>query len=183
MSRNCRRWRPIEERGSALVLALMVLSGLTALAFVLLSVGALEPQISRNHADMVRARYLAEAGIEYAYDVLTVSAGAWNAYLNGSTCTTGSLLLDAPLPGRATSEGRFRVFVRNDCGQGDERLTGVARESGVDETNGKLVVVSMGISGHITHTMTAAVSDDSVLGVEGQTVAVASVRTYNWSDQ
>jgi Tfp pilus assembly protein PilX len=161
----------------------MVLSGLTALAFALLSVGALEPQISRNHADMVRARYLAEAGIEHAYDVLAVNAGAWDAYLNGSTCAAGSVLVDAPLPGRAASEGRFRVFVRNDCGPGDERLTGVARESGVDDTNGKLVIVSTGIFGHITHTITATVSDDSVLDATSQTVATASVRTYNWSDQ
>jgi len=48
-----------DERGAALVLALMVLLTLTGLALAILSVSAFEPQISRNHGDTVRARYVA----------------------------------------------------------------------------------------------------------------------------
>ena len=49
------------ERGIALILALMVLLCLTGLVLSYLSVSALEPQISRNLSDASRSRYLAEA--------------------------------------------------------------------------------------------------------------------------
>src|SRR2546425_5763500 len=73
-----------DERGAALVLALMVLLILTGLALAILSVSAFEPQISRNHSDTVRARYVAEAGIEYAYDTLATNVSSWNTYLAGA---------------------------------------------------------------------------------------------------
>ena len=58
------------EDGAALPLALFVLVGLTALALSLLTMSSLDPQIARNHVDLLRARYLAEAGLEYAFDHL-----------------------------------------------------------------------------------------------------------------
>ena len=54
------------EHGVALVLALMILLTLTGLVLAFLSASAFEPQISRNHSETVRARYVAEAGIEIA---------------------------------------------------------------------------------------------------------------------
>jgi Tfp pilus assembly protein PilX len=172
-----------EQRGSVLVLALMLLVGLTMLGLALLSVGALEPQISRNHGDMLRARYLAEAGLEQAYDVLAGDRAAWSTYLTGGTCAAGAVLADAPLPGHPSSDGRFRVVVRNDCAAGDERLTGVAPESGVDDANGTLILASVGRFRDITHRMTAVVWDDRDAARPGQTVSSGTVKTYNWSDQ
>ena len=178
------RWRslPLEPRGSALVLALMVLSGLTVLAVALLSVGALEPQISRNHADMLRARYLAEAGIEQALDILAAHADSWTTYLNGSSCSAGAVLVDSPLPGHDPSDGQVHASVRNDCGAGDEGITGVTREIGFEDTNGKLVVVSVGTFRDVTHTIVAGVSNDGISGSSSHSVPLARVRTYNWSD-
>jgi Tfp pilus assembly protein PilX len=185
-----RRRRPFsrrlaEARGGALVLALMVLVGLTVTTLALLSIGALEPQISRNHLDVVRARYLAEAGIEHAYDTLAVNAGAWSGYLTGATCTTGTLLADATLPERPRAHGHFVVLLRNDCAPGDERLTGVPTDDAMDPTrdgNGKVVASSTGVVARAHHTVTAVISDDRISRDPSQSVSRNAVRTYNWSD-
>src|SRR5262249_58036645 len=88
------------EHGVALVLALMILLTLTGLVLAFLSASAFEPQISRNHSETVRARYVAEAGIEYAYDTLASAVGSWDRYLAGATCTQGAVLgaPDSTLP-------------------------------------------------------------------------------------
>lgn len=173
-----------DSRGGALVLALMVLVGLTAITLALLSMSALEPQISRNHVDLVRARYLAEAGVEHAYDILAVSAGAWSGYLAGATCSAGATLADATLPSRTRADGHFTVLVRNDCAPGDERLTGAPRDvpDPTRDDNGKVLVVSTGTFGRTTHTITATVSDDRATREPGQTVSRSEVKTYNWAD-
>jgi hypothetical protein len=74
------------------------------------------------------------------------------------------------------------VSVRNDCGAGDERITGVTPEIGVEDTNGKLVVVSLGTFRDVTHTIVAAVSNDGIPGLRSHSVSAGRVRTYNWSD-
>ena len=129
-----------DERGAALVLALMVLLTLTGLALAILSVSAFEPQISRNHNDTVRVRYVAEAGIEYAYDTLATNVSSWNTYLAGASCLQGAVLgtADSSLPGLGSVHGTFTVRVRNDCNAGDDRLTGV----GLDTTTKKCSVVT-----------------------------------------
>src|SRR6516164_7158077 len=116
------------EQGVALVLALMILLTLTGLVLAFLSASAFEPQISRNHSETIRARYVAEAGIEYAYDTLASNVGSWNTYLVGATCAQGAVLgtADSTLPGLGTAHGTFTVKVRNDCQPGDDKLTGVA---------------------------------------------------------
>ena len=179
-------WLLSGSRGGALVLALMVLVGLSAITLALLSISALEPQISRNHADMVAARYLAESGIEHAYDTLALNTGTWNQYLAGATCTAGAVLADATLPPeRAGSDGRFTVLLRNDCASGDERITGVPRDASGDPTqdgNGKVVVVSTGVVRHTSHTITAVISDEHQTRDPGQSVSRTEIKTYNWSD-
>lgn len=185
MSRHtCRLQLPCDQRGGVLVFALILLVGLTVLALALLSVGALEPQISRNHADMVRARYLAEAGIEHGYDILAADRTAWSMNLAGSTCAVGVVLGEGPLPGHPASDGLFRVLVRNDCDAGDERLTGVTPDSGIAESNGIVILVATGSFRDVVHRMTTIVSDDSRRPAgPGQTVPTPSIRAYNWSDQ
>jgi hypothetical protein len=163
----------------------MVLVGLTAIMLALLSIGAIEPQISRNHVDLIQARYLAEAGIEHAYDTLAVNAGAWSQYLAGATCTAGVVLVDAPLPERPGAHGHFTARVRNDCRPGDEQLTGVPRDDAIDparDANGKVIVSSTGVAGRTSQTITVVVSDDRALRGAGQSVPRSSVRTYNWAE-
>ena len=119
------RWQKIvgDERGVALVMAMMVLLILTGLMLAFLSVSAFEPQISRNHFDSVRARHLAEAGIEAGFNQLI--AVDWTATLTGATAAapwrTVAGLNNATLPGLASSYGTFSVTVRNDFQTGSPR--------------------------------------------------------------
>ena len=59
-----------DQRGVALPLALIALLILTMLVLTVLNLGAVEPTISRNLSDTARARHLAEAGIEWAFDCI-----------------------------------------------------------------------------------------------------------------
>jgi Tfp pilus assembly protein PilX len=53
------------ERGVALPLAMILLMVLTLMTITFMSLGAVEPQISRNLSDGARARQLAESGVEW----------------------------------------------------------------------------------------------------------------------
>lgn len=175
-----------DERGAALVLALMVLVGLTALALALLSIGASEPQISRNHADMLRARYLAEAGIEHAYDTLARNVGFWNVYLTGGTCSAGAVLAQSAFPGVPDGYGEFTVRIRNDCEPGDDRITGVHLEDVVNatsDTNGKVIVTSTGGIGHTVHTVAVVIARNVATSSFGQGGLPDKVTTHSWADQ
>ena len=160
-----RTWRKAllgNERGVALVLALMILLTLTGLVLAFLSVSAVEPQISRNQSDTVRARYVAEAGMEYAYNELVTNATAWNTYLTGATCSQGAILgaASATLPGLGSADGTFTVRIRNDCRAGDNKMTGLPVESPADatnDTNSRLIVTSTGVLGDTTRTITMVV--------------------------
>ena len=59
-----------DQRGVALPFALIALLILTMLTLTVLKLGAVEPQISKNLSDTARARHMAEAGIEWAFDCL-----------------------------------------------------------------------------------------------------------------
>ena len=65
-------WRTLlgDERGVALPLAMIMLVVLTMLTLTFMSLGAVEPQISRNLSDGARARQLAESGIEWGFNQL-----------------------------------------------------------------------------------------------------------------
>ena len=151
------------ERGVALVMAIMILLTLTGLVLAFLSVSAFEPQISRNQSDTARARYVADAGIEYAYDTLATNINTWNNYLVGATCTTGAVLgtANSTLPGLPATDGTFTVRVRNDCKAGDNKFTGVAVETGgnaTNDTNNKLIVTSTGTFAGTTKTITIVIT-------------------------
>jgi len=151
------------ERGVALVLALTILLTLTGLVLAFLSVSAFEPQISKNHSDTTRARYVADAGIEYAYDTLATNILTWDTYLVGATCTTGAVLgtANSTLPGLTAAEGTFTVRVRNDCNAGDNKFTGVAVEAGTNattDTNNKLIVTSTGTLNGTSKTITVVIT-------------------------
>src|SRR5262245_5403233 len=107
-----------DERGAALVLALMILGTLAARALTLLSMSGFEPHIPRLVSRAVGARYVAEAGLEYADHVRAADPDAWNDYLAGATCSLGALLGPPAvnLPGLSGAYGTFSVRIRNDCG-------------------------------------------------------------------
>jgi len=152
-----------DERGIAVVTALVALTALSALVLTFLAMSAYEPQISRNLADATRARYVAEAGLEAAYDTLVTNTN-WNSLLNGATCSQGALVGSAnrTLPGITSASGTFTVRVRNDCnGTSDSMMTGVTAENAANaetDTNDHVILVSTGTFGSSTKTIMTVVS-------------------------
>jgi len=153
-----------DERGVAVVLGLVALLALTALVLAFLSVSSFEPQIAANLEAGTRARYLAEAGIEAAFDSLATAD--WSTALTGATCDTGVLVpttaAGSTLPGRTTASGTYTVRVRNDCYAGngstlssDRVFTGLAAldATATTDTNSRLILVSTGTIGTATRTI------------------------------
>ena len=160
-----------DERGIAVVVAVVALMTLTALVLAFLAVSAYEPQISRNLTDATRARYIAEAGLEAAYDTLVTNVD-WAGLVAGSgaacggvTSTdassnlTGNLIgvANSALPGLTGADGRYTVRVRNDCRNSDPTFTGVTAEANATEANNRVVLTSTGTFGNATRTVTVAV--------------------------
>jgi Tfp pilus assembly protein PilV len=148
-----------DQRGVALPLALIALLILTMLVLTVLNLGAVEPQISKNLSDTARARHMAEAGIEWAFDCLADQD--LNSFFAGPDSIQGntddSMATSVPgqavaarmdatfcpnspppgaLPGLTTSAGAFAVSIRNDSlaaqggYAGDQILTGVVVDGG-----------------------------------------------------
>jgi len=132
------KWRRLlgSERGVALPLAMILLMVLTMLTITFMSLGAVEPQISRNLSDGARARQLAESGIEWGFNQLGGKAFD-DPTLLGSSLTTGGvncgagitclvLVTGQALPGLTSSSGTFTVTLRNDLStvSGDLALIG-----------------------------------------------------------
>jgi Tfp pilus assembly protein PilX len=162
------------ERGVALVMALTILLTLTGMVVAFLAVSAFEPQISRNHVDSVRARHVAESGIEYAYNILVdvANINTWNNYLVGAACDTGVVLgtANTTLPGLSAAHGTFTVLVRNDCYANDNKLTGVAVENAANatnDTNNKLILISTGTIGNTTRTIRVVISKAQFPPIDG----------------
>lgn len=159
------------ERGIALILAVMVLLCLTGLVVAYLSVSALEPQISRNLADASRSRYLAESGIERGFNVL-VANNNWSTLL--ATATGGAPwvavagLTNTAISG-ATNGGTFSVTIRNDNGGADTPLTGLSATTNpaMDNTpnvdnNGVVFMRSAGTFNGMTKTIEVVVRRTSL---------------------
>ena len=160
---NAARTAVRDERGIAVVAALVALMSLSALVLAFLVMSRNEPQISRNLANATRARYVAEAGLEAAYDTLVTNTN-WDALLAGATCTQGAVMgaQNRTLPGLTAASGTFTVRVRNDCGgASDALMTGVTAEpaaNATDDTNDHVILVSTGTFGTATKTITTVVS-------------------------
>jgi Tfp pilus assembly protein PilX len=150
-----------DERGIAVAVGLVALMTLTALVLAFLAVGAWEPQIARNLADGTRARYVAEAGLESAYDTLIANVN-WNGMLAGSTCNAndnGSVMgaVNTTLPGLTASSGTYTVRVRNDCRANDSLLTGVTVEGNAADANDRVILTSVGTFGNAQRTISVVV--------------------------
>ncbi len=144
-------WRQAvrDQRGVATALALFVLVILSMLIMAFLSMAATEPQVSRNHADLTQARYVAEAGIEWAFDTLVQTAN-WSTVLQTAG---GTMASNQPLPGLTAVSGTFTVIARNDTQAGDTQQTGQALDpsgSPTVDSNGTLIITSTGVVNGVT---------------------------------
>jgi Tfp pilus assembly protein PilX len=161
-----------DERGVALPLAMILLMVLTLLTITFMSLGAVEPQISKNLSDGARARQLAESGIEWAmsaqignqdFNSVNLLAGTMTS---GGACGTGNtcrvLASSQALPGLTSSSGTFAVTLRNDINTnaGDQQLIGTAntRDSSTTvDSNSIVIVTSTGSYNGASRTITAVV--------------------------
>ena len=124
--------RPFQDqRGVALPLALMVLVGLAGFLLVFVSMGGMDPAASANLSDTTSARYVADAGLEWAYDqLIQLTAQDPNANFRAVVNTilgppnNGVMANGMLLPGLTATSGTFSVTVRNDNLAGDDQITG-----------------------------------------------------------
>lgn len=168
-----KKWRALlgNERGVALPLAMILLMVLTMLTITFLSLGAVEPQISKNLSDGARARQLAESGVEWgltqlnAQDFSTLLSTAATGANCGSGVVCRVLGSGQTLPGLTSAAGTFTVTIRNDYVANDNLLTGVAIEtqstadgSGAGSVpNGAVILSSTGTFNGASRTITAVV--------------------------
>ena len=152
-----------DEGGVAIVLAMVVLLALSTLVVAFLAVSAFEPQISANLTSGTQARYVAEAGIEAAFDYLANNTD-WSVVLAaaGATCATGGIVptttANNALPGLTSVSGTFTVRVRNDCLANDTLITGTTLDTAngggaTVDTNSRLILTSVGTLGTATKTI------------------------------
>lgn len=118
---KCTQWRSRparrlagDNRGIILPLTLMAFVVLGALSAAILSIGSSEVQIASNHLRSVQADFLAEAGLEHAFNTLrttpslmtsantTLQAVASNSQLGGTGSTTGGYAVQYQAAGANT---------------------------------------------------------------------------------
>lgn len=171
-------WRSIlrSERGVALPLAMILLMVLTLMTITFMSLGAVEPQISRNLSDTARARQLAESGVEWGLtqlanqDFTTLLSTA----TTGASCPSGvvcRVLGSAQtLPGLTSTNGTFTVTMRNDYRPNDNLLTSfpIETQSTRDDngpgtvSNGTIILSSTGTFNSASRTITAVIQRGSL---------------------
>jgi Tfp pilus assembly protein PilX len=172
------KWRRLlgNERGVALPLAMILLMVLTMLTITFMSLGAVEPQISRNLSDGARARQLAESGVEWGFTQLQAQdfSTLLSTATTGASCGSGVVCRvlgsGQTLPGLTSAVGTFTVTIRNDYTANDNLLTGVAIEtqstadgSGAGSVpNGVLILSSTGTFNGASKTITAVVQRGSL---------------------
>lgn len=150
-----------------MVFSLITLLSLSGLVLAMLSMSALEPRIAQNLADSTGARFLADSGLEWAYDQIVTSGTSWGTLLAGSTAATcnagaqGVLVgqANATLPGLSAVRGTYTVRVRNDCQPNDTMMTGQAAletaANAATDTNGRVIVEATGTVNGSTRTLAA----------------------------
>ena len=161
-----------DERGVALPLAMILLMVLTLLTITFMSLGAVEPQISKNLSDGARARQLAESGIEWAMSAqignndFNSTALLGGTMTSGGACGTGNscrvLATSQTMPGLTSSSGTFAVTLRNDINTnaGDQQLIGTSNtrdSSATMDVNGILILTSTGTYNGASRTITAMI--------------------------
>jgi hypothetical protein len=168
---NWRGWLG-NERGVALPLAMILLMVLTLLTITFMSLGAVEPQISKNLSDGARARQIAESGIEWAMNTQIGNVDFNSPGLLGGTMTSGSpcpancfrvlTTGSQALPGLSSSSGTFVVTLRNDLStitnNPDQQLIGAGNtvdNLATPDSNGFAILTSTGTYNGAIRTLTA----------------------------
>jgi len=145
---------------------------LTLLTITFMSLGAVEPQISKNLSDGARARQLAESGLEWAMSAQIANNDLNGPTLLGGTMTSGGscgtgvscrvLASSQAMPGLTSASGTFAVTLRNDLNTNaaDQQLigTGVTRDSAANnDLNGVVILSATGTYSGASRTITAVV--------------------------
>jgi hypothetical protein len=183
------------ERGVALPLAMILLMVLTMLTITFMSLGSVEPQISRNLSDGARARQLAESGLEWAMSTQIGSNDLNSGTLLGGTMTTNGacgsgytcrvLASAQTLPGLTAAQGTFGVTLRNDRDiiPGDLALIGTnnTRDSTwTSDVNGIVIVTATGSFNGATRRVTAVIQRGN-LGINAA-LSLPGVQTDTYSN-
>jgi len=183
------------ERGVALPLAMILLMVLTMLTITFMSLGSVEPQISRNLSDGARARQLAESGLEWAMSTQIGSNDLNSGTLLGGTMTTNGacgsgytcrvLASAQTLPGLTAAQGTFGVTLRNDRDTipGDLALIGTnnTRDSTwTSDVNGIVILTATGSFNGATRSVTAVIQRGN-LGINAA-LSLPGVQTDTYSN-
>ncbi len=146
-------------KGAALPLALLALVILSGLLVAFLSMAGMEPQLAANLNDTTRARYTAEAGLDWAYDQLVQQTaqdpnGDFRAVVNAilGPPNNGVMATNQLLPGLPTTSGTFSVTLRNDNLASDSQITGQPPDPGgpTNDTNSVIILASTGTFNGVT---------------------------------
>ena len=148
------------QRGIAFPLALFALVMLTGLLLVFLTMGGMETSVAANLDDVTRARYVAESGLEWAFDQLVLAAAVPNGWNTALSTNGGQMATGMPLPSLAAALGTFSVTVRNDNLPNDNLLTGQAVDPGAatNDTNRVVILTALGTYNGATRQLQQVVS-------------------------
>lgn len=148
------------QRGVAFPLALFALVMLTGLLLVFVTTGGLERSVAANLDEVTRARYVAESGLEWAFDQLVAAAAVANGWDNLLATNGGAMATNMALPTFAPAFGTFSVTVRNDNLANDNQLTGQPVDPGgpTDDTNNVVILTSFGTYNGATRQLQQVVS-------------------------
>jgi hypothetical protein len=166
----------------ALPLALFALVMLSGLLLAFLSMAGMEPTVASNHTDVTRARYAAEAGIEWAFDQLTMVNTNWNTELglpkNGQLANGLAIVPGSP------QLGTFTVQVRNDILAGDTALTGQPLDpsaSAISDQNAIVILTATGTYQGVTRQIQAVVQNLGLPPIPGA-YSMPGVQADLWFD-
>lgn len=147
-----------DQHGVALPLALIALVALTAFVAVFLGLGSTETQVGQNHSQLTGARYVAETGIEWAYDQLIQRTAldpnaSFRAVVNNilGPPNNGVMANGMPLPGLPATSGTFLVTLRNDSQANDNQITGQPVDPDpTTDTNSVVILTATGTFNGVT---------------------------------
>jgi hypothetical protein len=146
------------QSGVALPLALIALVALTAFVAVFLGLGSTETQVGQNHSQLTGARYVAEAGIEWAFDQLIQRVAqdpnaSFRAVVNTilGPPNNGVMASNLLLPGLTAMSGTFSVTLRNDSQANDNQITGQPVDPDpTTDTNDVIILTATGTFNGVT---------------------------------
>lgn len=140
-----------QNRGVALILALLVLSFLTVLGSALLATATIDIWISDNYKRATQSLYLAEAGIDHGREVLRTPGRTVSEWLSWCAGADAELQTadDRPLIERlASGAGTYEVWLKNDA---------VDHMASIVDTNEVLILSGVSRVGDTSKTMEVVV--------------------------